>query len=974
MGLRDAFGEALAAVGRAEAFARNAAEYARFGGLRVDEERSPYSVEHTGPALSLRRYFPDALPGTDQPSLLLVPPLMMMSEVYDVAPRSSSVRAVHELGVDVWVTDFGRPEEVEGGLDRGVTDHVLAVSDAIEHVRAATGRDVVIGGYSQGGMFCYQAAAYRRGDGIDSVIAFGAPVEFASMPIPMSVDTFTSIAKGLLDTGLVDKVSLPGWFNRSATRMLEPIRSLRFELAYIKQLHDRDKIEPGEQQRKFLAHDGWTAYSGPALRDLLEDVIVANRMLRGGLVIGDRTVSLADLDMPVLIVIGEIDKEGHPRSARPILRAAPRADIYQLDLHTGHFGIVAGSGARRNTWPRVADWIAWRAGRAALPEQIVPARERTTIAGWRPGEIASRFTATTDIGVEVVKTVWGAAAEAGDLAFSVLRDRVAGVPLINRIEALRPDTAVSLGLLLDEAAARDEDAPALLFEDRVLRRGAVKHRVDSIVKGLITLGVRPGDRVGVLMETRPTALCTVAAISRLGAAAVLLRPHGDPMRELRLGAVSVVIADPQRIPAERLADDVVWAVLGSDDADERAIPGYATDLERVDPDRVDEPAWYRADPTRATDLAFVMFAGRGDDVRVLEITNRRWALSALGTASAAGLGPDDTVYSVTPLHHSSALLMAVAGAVASGARLALATAPDVDTFWQEVRRYGATHVSYNWSSLREIATAPARPEEAHSPIRMFMGSGMPPNLWRRVAERFAPARVLEFYGSARGEAILANVSGERVGSVGRPVPGTARVKVAAFDPATGRLTFERDGFARECDPGEPGLLLARCAAVPGTPNVLRSVFTTEDAWQSTGDVFVKDAEGAYWYVESVDRLLNTPRGYLAPRRIAHTLQRIPSVDLATVFLAEGPAGAPTVVAAVTVQPGSDLSGWALSSALRRLPADHRPDIVRVVEDVPVPQWSRPVWDKVIAGGVGSAADGPRFERGEDGETYTAAKV
>ncbi|MET9327611.1 AMP-binding protein [Tsukamurella sp. NPDC003166] len=974
MGIRDAIGDAFAAVGRVEAFAKNASEYARFGGLEVDEKRSPFSVEYTGPALSLRRYFPDELPGTDQPSLLLVPPLMMMSDVYDVAPKSSSVKAVHDLGVDVWVADFGRPEEVEGGLDRGIADHVLAVSDAVEQIRAATGRDVVLGGYSQGGMFCYQAAAYRRGDGIDSVIAFGSPVEFASMPIPMSVETFTSIARGLLDTGLVDKVALPSWFNRSATRMLEPIRSVQFELAYIKQLHDRDKLEPGEQQRKFLAHDGWTSYSGPALRDLLENVIVTNRMLEGGLVIGDRPVSLADLEMPLLIVIGDIDKEGHPRSVRPILQAAPRADIHQLDLHTGHFGIVAGGGARRNTWPRVADWIAWRAGRAELPEQIVPAREQTTIAGWRPGEIASRVTATTDIGVEVVKTVWGAATEAGDLAFSLLRDRVSGVPLINRIEALRPDTAVSLGLLLDEAANRAPSAPALLFEDRVLRREEVKHRIDSIVKGLITLGVRPGDRVGVLMDTRPTALCTVAAISRLGAAAVLLRPDGDLHQELQLSEASVVIADPQRIPQVRPADEVVWAVLGSEGEGGRVVPAYATDLERVDPARVADPAWYHANPTRATDLAFVLFTGRGAGVRVLEITNRRWALSALGTASAAGLGPGDTVYSVTPLHHSSALLMAVASAVASGARLALAAAPDVDVFWQEVRRYGATHVSYNWSSLREIAVAPTRPEEAHSSIRMFMGSGMPPNLWRRVAERFAPARVLEFYGSAQAEAILANVSGERVGSVGRPVPGTARVKVAAFDPATGRLAFEQDGFARECDPGEPGLLLARCEASPGTPNVLRSVFAAEDAWQSTGDVFVKSADGDYWYVESVDRLLAAPRGYIAPRRIAQTLQRISNVDLATVFLTEGPTGSTAVVAAVTVQPGSDLSGWALSSALRRLPADQRPDFVRVVADVPVAQWSRPVWDDVIARGLGSAADGPLFARGEDGETYTAAEV
>jgi len=51
---------------------------------------------------------------------------------------------------------------------------VLAVSDAVDRVRELTGRDVHLAGYSQGGMFCYQTAAYRRGVGIDSVITFGS--------------------------------------------------------------------------------------------------------------------------------------------------------------------------------------------------------------------------------------------------------------------------------------------------------------------------------------------------------------------------------------------------------------------------------------------------------------------------------------------------------------------------------------------------------------------------------------------------------------------------------------------------------------------------------------------------------------------------------------------------------------------------------------------------------------------------------
>ena len=40
-------------------------------------------------------------------------------------------------------------------------------------------------------------------------------------------------------------------------------------------------------------------------------------------------------------------------------------------------------------------------------------------------------------------------------------------------------------------------------------------------------GIRPATRVGVVMETRPSALVTLAALSRLGAVAVLMAPESD---------------------------------------------------------------------------------------------------------------------------------------------------------------------------------------------------------------------------------------------------------------------------------------------------------------------------------------------------------------------------------------------------------------------------------------------------------------
>lgn len=86
---------------------------------------------------------------------------------------------------------------------------------------------------------------------------------------------------------------------------------------------------------------------------------------------------------------------------------------------------------------------------------------------------------------------------------------------------------------------------------------------------------------------------------------------------------------------------------------------------------------------------------------------------------------------------------------------------------------------------------------------------MPTNLWRRSLERLAPARVLEFYASTEGDVVLANVAGTKIGAKGRPLPGSARVALAAYDPVSGRYLVDDRGFVRQSEPGEPGLLLGR---------------------------------------------------------------------------------------------------------------------------------------------------------------------
>ena len=384
----------------------------------------------------------------------------------------------------------------------------------------------------------------------------------------------------------------------------------------------------------------------------------------------------------------------------------------------------------------------------------------------------------------------------------------------------------------------------------------------------------------------------------------------------------------------------------------RELHADVIDMERIDPDEVELPGWYRPNPHRAGDVAVVLFTGDGASTKAMPITNRRLALSALGTASAAALKPGDTVYSTTPIHHSSALLMSIGGAVAGGARFAFASGLDPDTFWEEVRRYGATHVSYTWTSLREVVNAAPHPSEAHHPIRMFIGSGMPRNLWRRVTERFPTARVLEFYASAEGEAILANVAGRVPGSMGRPLPGTAEVRVAAVDLMTGKLALNEAGLGRECRVDEVGLLLARVNpsdSMAGAPP-LRGVFEGGDAWRSTEDLFLRDEHGDLWLAGPLAEVVRTPDGPVIPSGTRFAISTIPSVDLVVAYgVTDGDED--VLVAALTLRAGTDIDTSDIDKALERLPTLQRPRYVQVVPSIPVTTWHRPQWRPLQAKGV-----------------------
>jgi putative long chain acyl-CoA synthase len=950
----------------------------RLGGLETGNAPSPSQVVESVPMYKLRRYFPpDSRPGHPQagPPVLLVHPMMMSANMWDVTREDGAVGILHAAGLDPWVIDFGSPDQVEGGMRRNLADHIVALSEAIDLTAEITGQDVHLAGYSQGGMFTYQAAAYRRSKSIASIVTFGSPVDtLAALPMGLPPNLAPGIANFMADH-VFNRLDIPSWLARTGFQMLDPLKTAKARIDFVRQLHDREALLPREAQRRFLESEGWIAWSGPAISELLKQFIAHNRMMTGGFAINGQLVTLTDITCPVLAFVGEVDDIGQPAAVRGIRRAAPNAEVYEYSLRTGHFGLVVGSKAAHETWPTVADWVLWISGDGDKPTDIFPMADQPVERTDRGVALSSRLMHGLGEASEVALTLARGAADTVVAANKSMRtlavETARTLPRLARLGQINDHTRISLGRIIGEQAHDAPNGEFLLFDGRVHTYEAVNRRIDNVVRGLIEVGVRQGEHVGVLMETRPSALVAIAALSRLGAVAVLLKPDVDLAAAVRLGGVTEIITDPPNLETARQLHGQIL-VLGGGESRDLHLPEDAgvIDMEQIDPDVVEFPAWYRANPGYARDLAFIAFSTAGGQLVAKQITNYRWALSAFGTASTAALDRNDTVYCLTPLHHESALLVSLGGAVVGGTRIALSRGLRADRFVAEVRQYGVTVVSYTWAMLRDVIDDPSFALHGNHPVRLFIGSGMPTGLWQRVVDVFAPAHVVEFFATTDGHAVLANVSGAKIGSQGRPLPGAGHVELGAYD-AEHDLILETDrGLVRVPETNEVGVLLAEPRGpIDPTASVKRGVFAPADTWISTEYLFRRDADGDFWLVGSRSSTIRTERGIVFCEPITDALGLIPAVDLAVTY-GVPKDGHQVAVTAVTLRPGATITAADLTEAVAAMPFGLGPDIVHVVAEMTLSASYRPTVSPLRAAGIPKAgrhawyfdADANQFRR------------
>jgi putative long chain acyl-CoA synthase len=199
--------------------------------------------------------------------------------------------------------------------------------------------------------------------------------------------------------------------------------------------------------------------------------------------------------------------------------------------------------------------------------------------------------------------------------------------------------------------------------------------------------------------------------------------------------------------------------------------------------------------------------------------------------------------------------------------------------------------------------------------------------------------------------------------MGRPLPGSAEVRIAAYDLDEG-IELGKDGFARECATDEIGMLLAQVRSNEPLSSVpLQGVFKPDDAWLVTGDLFRRDGEGDHWRVDGVSDVIRTATGPVFTGPIRDGLGDLPAVDLAVAYgVANDAVGDQVAVAAVTLRGEQELTSEDIEAALEPLPAGERPAIVHVVERIPVTTWFRPLTGPLREAGLPSGKNVWRLDQ------------
>ncbi|XP_025971205.1 long-chain fatty acid transport protein 6-like isoform X2 [Dromaius novaehollandiae] len=327
------------------------------------------------------------------------------------------------------------------------------------------------------------------------------------------------------------------------------------------------------------------------------------------------------------------------------------------------------------------------------------------------------------------------------------------------------------------------------------------------------------------------------------------------------------------------------------------------------------------------------------------ITHLR-ALSASLAFNQCGAVSQDIMYLTLPLYHISASLLGIGGCIQLGATCVLKKKFSASQFWNDCRKHNVTVFLYIGELCRYLCNQPSKEEDRVHQVRLALGNGIRPAIWKEFLMRFGPIKIFEFYGSTEGNSSFLNYT-NKIGAVGRAGIFSKFLhsfELLKYDVWKQELMKDEHGRCKKAPIGEPGLLVVQVteetpfSGYAGNKEIsekklLRNVFVKGDVYFDTGDLLVMDQNGFLYFSDRVGDTFRWKGENVATIEVSEIIGMMDFVQEVNVYGVsvknyEGRIG----MAAIVLKPDQSLDGERLyQHVVDFLPSYAQPRFVRIMD-------------------------------------------